>query len=334
MRRLVGYGCTKSKDLAVSAIWMQTVEEELGRGGAYDTLRCDWVVDNKEWNIWGQEYHLERLQQSYLSLANTEPRVLERAVHESNFLIRSVLREASDVFNRDMDQRCWSEVYIEMVKFTWLWTPTDDPNQIDVRVHAVSDGKPKQINKPAYYIQVSIGADASRETVQVDSSLPSRVENPNVKVSSWARLRGKISNPYQPPEAAEVLMVRQSEEGDLQVLEGLSSNVFVLYKDGTLRTASDGVLHGYVRHLVLEAANDLGIPTSHKPILLHESDEWKEAFITSSSRLVFPIESVLIHNSDTGGWDTRWKADTQAENPTWQKLLNAVLLKGGYAQLC
>ena len=40
-----------------------------------------------------------------------------------------------------------------------------------------------------------------------------------------------------------------------KILEGLTSNFFVIYRDGTVRTARRGVLGGYVRHLVLGCAD-------------------------------------------------------------------------------
>jgi hypothetical protein len=137
----------------------------------------------------------------------------------------------------------------------------------------------------------------------VDASLPTRVSDPQYKVASWTRLRKKMESPetYMPPGVSEVLMVRPSPiNGDLEVLEGLSSNLFVVYKDGTIRTAQDGVLYGYVRHLVLECAETCCLRLDPQPIVLHDATAglWQEAFITSSSRLIYPISKILIHSDN------------------------------------
>lgn len=51
----------------------------------------------------------------------------------------------------------------------------------------------------------------------------------------------------QPPDVNELLLA----ESDGTILEGLSSNFFVIM-DGTLHTAGEGILPGTVRDLLLE----------------------------------------------------------------------------------
>jgi hypothetical protein len=146
--------------------------------------------------------------------------------------------------------------------------------------------------------------------------LPTRHDgNPQSKVASWCRQRKLMEDPttFKPPGTIEVLMVRQCndvpKQGQplprLEILEGLSSNFFVIDKNGSLRTATDGILHGYVRHLVMECTSSnsccsssssttLRIPFDPRPIFLDNVDEWAEAFITSSSRLIIPITKILL----------------------------------------
>jgi hypothetical protein len=176
----------------------------------------------------------------------------------------------------------------------------------------------------------SSSSSSTRIEASIDESLPTRLMNPNTKIASWCRLRQKMEHPetFQPQGVAEVLMVRRrviphphgnaddhngdaddvprrmirkeekfatSDSSVLELLEGLSSNVFVVYNDGTLRTAVDGVLHGYVRHLVLQSAPLCGIVVDPRPICLHQApDGWKEVFITSSSRLIIPVSKILM----------------------------------------
>ena len=238
----------------------------------------------------------------------------------------------------------------------------DDGQRIIVRGHACCSCKAVTLHASPEPIVVTIAAHCSKhdeinkkkklaaaaadsvaENTSIDESLPTRYEgNPQTKIASWCRLRRQMERPetYKPQGVSEVLMVRDhgfnedeqnihehhhSHSPTLEVLEGLSSNFFVIYDDGTIRTASDGVLHGYVRHLVLQHAEECGLvfdPT--KPVLLNdaarhksqlqrgeEESQWKEAFITSSSRLIIPISRILIpidnesdgHNGNEPGKD-------------------------------
>ena len=140
----------------------------------------------------------------------------------------------------------------------------------------------------------------------------------------------------------------------LELLEGLSSNLFVIYKDGTLRTAQEGVLNGYVRHLVLEAAPNCGLRVdTTKPITLQDAvdGKWSEAFITSSSRLIWPISRILLPASEDESCDNSDHIDNECEiagfkefwcdpaltkpgisvaTPQWQDLLDTILHSEGY----
>jgi hypothetical protein len=199
--------------------------------------------------------------------------------------------------------------------------------------------------------------------MDIDVTLPTRLDNPQSKVASWCRERKKMEDPntYKPEGASEVIMVRPRTTGSdgrgsrMELLEGLSSNVFFVYKDGSLRTAADGILNGYVRHLVLESAKNLDIRLDPRPIYLDEVNEWNEAFITSSSRLIFPISKILIPNDDDengkdddGGtspttfseyWTdkvlmqnaNRWTNDSLSPAPpVWWRILNDILKAAGY----
>lgn len=71
--------------------------------------------------------------------------------------------------------------------------------------------------------------------------------NAKAKDSEWVRQR-KAWEASKPAGVNEVLLV--SHEG--QLLEGLTSNFFVLDSQGAVVTADEGVLNGTVRELVLE----------------------------------------------------------------------------------
>jgi len=90
-----------------------------------------------------------------------------------------------------------------------------------------------------------------------------------------------------PPDVNEALMV--SERGE--ILEGLSSNFYAV-KDGTIYTASDHILNGITRSLVLEEAHQANIPVIFEGIQRNAISQIQEAFITSASRGVLPVVSI------------------------------------------
>eukprot|EP00985_Skeletonema_marinoi_P015679 scaffold8160_cov134-Skeletonema_marinoi.AAC.2 len=137
----------------------------------------------------------------------------------------------------------------------------------------------------------------------------------SAKVSSWCRIRRLLEDPnrYKPPGVGEVILVRkpETERGTnimtysnenfidtLELLEGLISNLFVVYKDGTVRTAPVGlVLPGYARHLIIQELNERGIKvdSSNPPTIQDMRDGlWSEVFVTSAIRLVVPVERIIM----------------------------------------
>jgi hypothetical protein len=360
----------KHFDLTTSPDWMEFIERSEDRmnneggAGAYDTLRCDLILKSdpeNKWRIWGKPFHVNRLQNSFLSLINhgqvvpatRTPETVEAlatACELSNSIFEALLAEAvaSELLDVQEEQQSPSEdVLVQLIRLSLLWSPStrgDNTNHdIVVRGHACCSAKPMQVHRPVDPITVTIAAIAGhdKEHVMVDTSLPTRVRDPQYKVASWTRLRKKMESPetYMPPGVSEVLMVRPSQiNGDLEVLEGLSSNLFVVYKDGTIRTAQDGVLHGYVRHLVLECAETCGLKLDPRPIVLHDATLglWQEVFITSSSRLIYPISKILMHGDNQKEFNEFWhdpaltRHACSATKPKWQQLLDEILRRGEY----
>ncbi len=79
-----------------------------------------------------------------------------------------------------------------------------------------------------------------------------------------------------------------------EVCEGTGSNVFVVI-DGTITTPplSGGCLAGITRALVIEWCHDAGIEVHQRAISLEELAGAEEIFITSSTRDVHPVETML-----------------------------------------
>jgi branched-chain amino acid aminotransferase len=76
-----------------------------------------------------------------------------------------------------------------------------------------------------------------------------------------------------------------------RILEGLSSNFFYV-RHNKLWTAPQGVLSGITRGLVLAAASAENLPVVFKAAPVTEIHKFDEAFITSSTRSVLPIQKI------------------------------------------
>ena len=110
-------------------------------------------------------------------------------------------------------------------------------------------------------------------------------KNAAAKAVSWVRDREGLEK-RKPADANEVVLV--DDEGRL--LEGLSSNFYALYDDGTLHTAPEGmVLGGTVRKVVLEVCEREGIEVVLEPPSVNDADRFVAAFVSSTSRLLLPL---------------------------------------------
>jgi len=192
-------------------------------------------------------------------------------------------------------------------------------------------------------------------------SLPSRWRdnNPRVKDSSWCRRRRPLEASFKADGIGEVVLARDvssngSDVGDvlgdfagIELLEGLTSNLFVIYKDGTLRTAKcELVLEGYARSLVLKVARRLGLEYNmQEQIMLQDAvdGKWAEVFVTSSVRLVLPVTSVVVPEysvDQTGNGNARsssyrgiWTRDNDVSDEksyaarVYEEILNAELFR-------
>ena len=184
---------------------------------------------------------------------------------------------------------------------------------------------------------------------------------PLAKVSSWCQQRKPLESKYMPTSTIsvaaqernsiksvtinEVILTQQvPTTNDIHLLEGLTSNLFVVYPNHVIRTAGDGVLHGYVRDLLIKllstkAVNGTMIPyvvDTSQPILLDDVHEWEEVFCTSSIRFIIPVECIYVpcdddehcidHDTDPAIKGTAlkvlWRAKTieTGKEPIWKEL--------------
>jgi hypothetical protein len=63
-------------------------------------------------------------------------------------------------------------------------------------------------------------------------------------------------------------------------------------QEGKVYTAGTGILEGTVRHLVLEVCRKEGISVVLEAPDVRNIDRWEGAFLTSTSRLVLPIDEI------------------------------------------
>jgi branched-chain amino acid aminotransferase len=115
---------------------------------------------------------------------------------------------------------------------------------------------------------------------------PLHRENPEAKQTSFINIAEQIRREL-PPGVHEGLLL-----DDLgHILEGLSSNFFYV-RDNKLWTAPQGVLSGITRGLVLAAASAEGLPVVLRAAPVTEVPLFDEAFITSSTRSVLPVQKI------------------------------------------
>lgn len=176
----------------------------------------------------------------------------------------------------------------------------------------------------------------------------------SAKISSWCRIRRSLEDPskYKSPDVGEVILLRKpdTERGTnimtysnenfidtLELLEGLISNLFVVYRDGTVRTAPVGlVLPGYARHLIIQELNERGLKVdSSKPPTMQDMRDglWSEVFVTSAIRLVIPVERIVMPASD-GNLHILWEAPNDVEYESYRAttMIKSAIYQRGCSQ--
>ena len=106
--------------------------------------------------------------------------------------------------------------------------------------------------------------------------------NPEAKSSEWMHRRRTLEA-AKPEGVYETILLDAA--GNL--LEGASSNVYVIV-NGELRTASEGVLAGVSRMIVLEICEKV-IPLRRGAANIAGLGRFSEAFLSSSSRGLIPV---------------------------------------------
>jgi hypothetical protein len=134
---------------------------------------------------------------------------------------------------------------------TVLWQKEQDV--CVVRVHAFSTGifsNPIHHSPTPIKVALAVGTTTSRYD-----------NKPRAKLSSWCRIRRPLEDQLKDEHVGEVILTRQDDKNNIELLEGLTSNLFVLYRNGTLRTPDEGVLGGCARNQVVLHGRGHGHPS-------------------------------------------------------------------------
>lgn len=121
---------------------------------------------------------------------------------------------------------------------------------------------------------------AAAETIELQR------ENPESKATSFIDQTRSLRK-AKPKDVNEYLMI--GKDGTL--LEGMSSNIFVL-ANSEIWTASDDILPGITRSVVLDVLKKLDITIRFSGFPFSELHNASEIFITSASRGVLPVTRI------------------------------------------
>ncbi|PIA17963.1 D-aminoacid aminotransferase-like PLP-dependent enzyme [Coemansia reversa NRRL 1564] len=155
-------------------------------------------------------------------------------------------------------------------------------------------------------------------------------DHPEAKDLQWVHEREVLERLIVPPINEVVLVDSAEDVQDSRFYEGTSSNFFAVRRlrgqeeqQSTfinyelISAPLDSVLLGTVMKLVLRICEADGIPVRHQPLV--ELGIWEGAFVTSTSRLVLPVETI------TYGDDGQMSQKLDAENPLVMHLRERVL---------
>lgn len=116
-------------------------------------------------------------------------------------------------------------------------------------------------------------------------------ENAAAKDSAWVSERAPLEALMRSADVGgdvnELLLTNEAGE----IYEGSQTNFFAIV-DGAVHTAGEGVLEGTVRRLLLEVCEREGVPVHLTPPVLAQAATWDAALISSTSRLLLPIDEL------------------------------------------
>lgn len=319
---------SETYDLHSPRKWLEYCEAQDGREGAYTVLRCDFSPTTQKWNTWGLSFHVERLVGSYEVLRRDKDDYysdLSQAKYRTNEIMTSLMNAAENSMAPSVKISDSAELHgVYTLMLTVLWTPKEEG--ITIRGHAFHSG---QISIPSDYnpepIVTSLACDPHWNP-QASDTLPRRYDSvPEAKLSSWCRRRAPLEKAFKSPGIGEVLLTRDIGD-DVELLEGLTSNLFVVYSDGRVQTPpADSVLGGYARQLVMEHAEECGLKVQVDRVRMSDASKWTEVFTTSSVRLITPVKKIVTVERVGGNTTTVWERKDPNVRQCWKDLYAAIL---------
>lgn len=320
------------RDVSSPRLWLEHHPD-----GVYTVIRVELEqqeqVQTQGWSIWGLEFHLDRLEYSYARwsqvLIENNRRIsraaFNQARQETRHVLFQLLREAGIYMNRSTDSP--SEASKEMIYMgTILWHPQNE-DRIQVRGHIT-----RYLYFPIFPIQPIVATLAvlpSNKGTISNLSLPSRrrpLGLADCKFSSWCRERRPLEAEFPIPwtnsslgfAAHEIILTDVSHVVDrnggrpllqVQLLEGLTSNLFLVYPNRVVRTSSSPfVLPGFARSMALICLQHFGYAidtnnticagyTLSEKSIAEALSSCEEVFVTSSVKLVAPVHAIFINRT-------------------------------------
>lgn len=153
----------------------------------------------------------------------------------------------------------------------------------------------KDLSVEEFLFQIPHAYPTAQQYTQGVSTITLHAErqNPNIKYMNNT-LRDEANALMKKYKAYEVLLINAQN----QITEGSRSNIFFI-KGETLYTAPvSQVLPGTSRRRVMEVCRTHGIPTIEQSIKLDNLSHYQAAFISGTSPLILPINSIDSCNFD------------------------------------
>eukprot|EP00035_Acanthoeca_spectabilis_P033481 m.23859 g.23859 ORF g.23859 m.23859 type:complete len:399 (+) comp6001_c0_seq2:171-1367(+) len=152
---------------------------------------------------------------------------------------------------------------------------------------ADSDGKSSPQQLPTVLLHATEMPPPASPPVVVEVRGSAR-SNAEAKDSAWVTDRMGLEAARR-ADTNEILL----EDEDGRLVEGSQTNFFAVI-DGAVHTAEEGILKGTVRDVVIKACADIGISIIFEPPKTDSYPTWDGAFITSTSRMVLPIDLLVL----------------------------------------
>lgn len=332
-----------------------------GRDFHVERLRASWRMhsttaqtaladqDNKGRREAHHHHHDDNDNDHMRHIATSETlAIMEELLKEAEQDLTTQRRQEDSSADQNQQQPSDSGSAVHVFMLTVLWysnaTTVNDSTSICVKGHVFTSGvatDPMQYAPNPLRVSLALQPTQTTNIPHQSQPLPHRQAAPLAKLSSWCSQRRPLEDAFQREGVGEVLLVgkekgdHKDDNGSTVLLEGLTSNVFVLYPNNVLRTAAQGVLHGYARDRALACAEAVGLTVAQSPASLDDVPLWQEVFVTSSIKLIAPVDSVVQLVNDKAGnescvtvWsqkDTRESESNSQQRAVWRQLYTEIL---------